>query len=50
MNDEHCHNCRYIQSIDNVDYCVRYPPVKKNKFPIVDPYYTYCGEFKSKKG
>jgi hypothetical protein len=29
----------------NRDYCIRFPPSKKNKFPIVDPYYTECGEF-----
>lgn len=45
---ELCANCIYMNSIGIRDFCVRYPPIKKAKFPIVDPYYTCCGEFKRK--
>lgn len=45
---ECCNYCTYMKSICNKDYCIRFPPVKKNKFPVVDPYYTRCGEFKHK--
>ena len=44
--DKKCKSCIYRHGYGDKDYCRRFPPIKFDKFPRVDPYYTTCGEYK----
>jgi hypothetical protein len=46
-----CARCKFAVDVENNGekfswaHCRRFPPDRKGRFPRIDPYYTWCGEF-----